>query len=193
MTNVIDTAWEEFKRQWAVDGMPADKQRLARAAYECGQSSNGHTSADIRKLPRNSAAWQKERSMSDIDQVILELKCLGEVAEIEGMTVEGNALHPIINMGWQSLERLRAEVASLKSDLESYMRIANDEANENVSLTQQLAAANGRVEMLAGWLRKYGNHYRGPGEMCELLKHSDYPCTCGLDAALSNLNEDSAG
>jgi hypothetical protein len=70
------------------------------------------------------------------------------------------------------IDRLRAEVADL---------------------TQQLAAANGRVEMLAGWLRKYGNHYRGPGEMCELLKHSDYPCTCGLDAALSNLNEDSAG
>jgi hypothetical protein len=54
--------------------------------------------------------------MSDIDQVILELKYLGEVAEVEGMTVEGNALHPIINMGWQALERLRAEVASLKDE-----------------------------------------------------------------------------
>jgi ElaB/YqjD/DUF883 family membrane-anchored ribosome-binding protein len=44
--------------------------------------------------------------------------------------------------------RLRAEVASLKSDLESYMRIANDEANENVSLTQQLAAAKEYAERL---------------------------------------------
>jgi hypothetical protein len=40
MTNILDTSWEKFKSQWAVDGMPADKQRLARAAYECGQSSN---------------------------------------------------------------------------------------------------------------------------------------------------------
>jgi predicted nuclease with TOPRIM domain len=117
MTNILDPAWEEFKRQWAVDGMPADKQRLARAAYECGQSS-----------------------ISD----------------------------------------LRAEVASLKSDLESYMRIANEEANENVSLTQQLAAADGRVEMLRDAienLRKVkGRH------------NTELACN-RLFAALSNLKE----
>jgi hypothetical protein len=40
MTDILDPAWEEFKRQWAVDGMSADKQRLARAAYDAGRSSN---------------------------------------------------------------------------------------------------------------------------------------------------------
>jgi hypothetical protein len=36
----------------------------------------------------------------------------------------------------------------------------------------------------AGW-RKYARHYSGPGEICESLKHSDYPCTCGLEALLA--------
>jgi hypothetical protein len=30
-------SWEEAKTQWGVDGMPADKQRLAKAMYEAGQ------------------------------------------------------------------------------------------------------------------------------------------------------------
>jgi hypothetical protein len=101
---------------------------------------------------------------------------------------------------WLDRERLRAEVlylqkekASLKEDLLELEADKEEWRNKAVDRLEQLAAANGRVEMLAGWLKKYGNHYRGPGEMCELLKHSDYPCTCGLDAALSNLNEDSAG
>lgn len=29
--------YEEAKKQWGVDGMPADKQRLAKAMYEAGQ------------------------------------------------------------------------------------------------------------------------------------------------------------
>jgi hypothetical protein len=137
----------------------------------------------------------------DINQVILELKCLGEVAEVEGMTVEGNALHPIINMGWQSLERLRAEVASLKSDLESYMRIANDEANENVSLTQQLAAANGRVGKYLAGLVCIAEHYTDTSLAAKhmaaharaLLSPTGDSRDYSRDAALSNLNEDSAG
>lgn len=42
-----------------------------------------------------------------------------------------------------------------------------------------------RIAALEGALVKYGSHIRGPGAMCELLKHSVYPCTCGLEAALS--------
>jgi hypothetical protein len=151
----------------------------------------------------------------DINQVILELKCLGEVAEVNGMTVEGNALHPIINASWQALEHLRAEVARLKSDLESYMRIANDEANENVSLTQQLAAANGRVEMLRETLtglRDYAlksvcyhdeTHRAGAiWEICDLCgkkwaddeggkpEFKEPKEISKANAALSNLNED---
>jgi hypothetical protein len=137
---------------------------------------------------------QMETRMSD-ELLIENIKALLHLNVSNSLVPHGigNHARDLLDASITSIDRLRAEVASLKSDLESYMRIANDEANENVSLTQQLAAANGRVEMLAGWLRKYGNHYRGPGEMCELLKHSDYPCTCGLDAALSNLNEDRAG
>ena len=31
-----DPEWIDFKRQWGVDGMPLDKQRLAEAAYRIG-------------------------------------------------------------------------------------------------------------------------------------------------------------
>jgi hypothetical protein len=88
-------------------------------------------------------AWQKERSMSDIDQVILELKCLGEVAEVNGMTVEGNALHPIINMGWQALELLRAEVARLKEELAEYEKhdAARDEKIRSLTTYHGLGCA----------------------------------------------------
>lgn len=139
--------------------------------------------------------------MSDIDQVILELKCLGEVAEVEGMTVEGNALHPIINIGWQSLDHLRAEVASLKEELRT-AQIALEDATpmigQNAYLTQQLAAANGRVDMLKAALNEIvvGDVRNTPkADQCIHGRYGFEECeNCYVDyaqAALSNLNEDS--
>jgi hypothetical protein len=40
--------WEEFKRQWAVDGMPKDKQRLAEAAFLCGAKNKSETLDKLR-------------------------------------------------------------------------------------------------------------------------------------------------
>lgn len=42
-----------------------------------------------------------------IDDVVLELKCLSEVAAAEEMSVEGNPLAPIIDGAWQCIEALR--------------------------------------------------------------------------------------
>jgi nucleotide-binding universal stress UspA family protein len=39
-------------------------------------------------------------------QIILELKCLAEVAEVENITVEGNPLWPLINDAWKRIEAL---------------------------------------------------------------------------------------
>jgi hypothetical protein len=34
-------------------------------------------------------------------------------------------------------------------------------------------------------LRTYGRHGAVGGPICERSKHSDYPCTCGFDAAMA--------
>lgn len=41
--------WETLRREWAIDGMPADKQRLARAAFAAGAASavNGSTMVNM--------------------------------------------------------------------------------------------------------------------------------------------------
>jgi predicted RNase H-like nuclease (RuvC/YqgF family) len=90
------------------------------------------------------------------------------------------------------VESLRAEVASLKEELdEAYMSRngwkwkAEKWLGDVNDLTQQLAAANGRVEVLRGALLSAREVLDGEG--C-------YPKTVAkCDAALSNLNEDSAG
>jgi predicted RNase H-like nuclease (RuvC/YqgF family) len=42
-----------------------------------------------------------------------------------------------------------------------------------------------RVKELEGALEKYGSHSPADGSpICERSKHSDYPCTCGFEAAL---------
>lgn len=46
-----------------------------------------------------------------IKQLVLEMKCLGEVAEVNGMTVEGNPLHPLINDAWQTIAALSQPAA----------------------------------------------------------------------------------
>jgi predicted RNase H-like nuclease (RuvC/YqgF family) len=95
------------------------------------------------------------------------------------------------------IDRLRAEVASLKSDLESYMRIANDEANENVSLTQQLAAAKEYAERLREALEEvsglinessgvYGLHLNGdPSPWEELLPGGKFEWLASFDEAIA--------
>jgi hypothetical protein len=86
---------------------------------------------------------------------------------------------------------LRAEVASLKESLANAVNA--DWHNEKVeSLTQQLAAANGRVEMLRKSLylisvveQWCGGNLR-PQDMVDIAIRE-------ARAALSNLNEDSVG
>lgn len=56
-------------------------------------------------------------------------------------------------------------------------------------LRSELETAKAQREALAGDLEKYGNHIRGPGQLCELLKSSDFPCTCGFDAILTRIHK----
>ena len=42
-----DAAWTEFARQWAIDGMPKDKQRLANAAYQAGKAARELQQAQV--------------------------------------------------------------------------------------------------------------------------------------------------
>jgi primosomal protein N'' len=81
-------------------------------------------------------------------------------------------------------ERLLAEVASLKEELGKQKAYSQDMVATYHSLTQQLAAANGRVEMLRKALEHIESHTdsTNDGITYEICR-----------AALSNLNEDSAG
>jgi predicted nucleic acid-binding Zn-ribbon protein len=122
------------------------------------------------------AAWQKERSMSDYNKMKLlaVLNNLGPNMDAEQNQVISDAIHEI--------DRLRAEVASLS---EQY---AND-GGRIVDLTQQLAAANGRVEMLKAGLVKIADVYEYTNQIPEDMTIAEWMAE-QADAALSNLNED---
>lgn len=61
--------------------------------------------------------------------------------------------------------------------MEDYDRLA-------AALTKEKAKSK-ELRREVAMLLKYAKH-GGVGGMCELLKHSDYECTCGLDAAINN-------
>lgn len=85
---------------------------------------------------------------------------------------------------YTEIDRLRAEVASLSEQYAS-------DGRRIVDLTQQLAAANGRVEMLEDSLRlilPLAKGYVAHNNVGSNRKYIEI-----AEAALSNLNEDSAG
>jgi hypothetical protein len=108
------------------------------------------------------------------------------------------------------LDRLRAEVASLKETESAYYRLLEvegsdvmvDTLNRIDDLTQQLAAANGRVEMLRQSMENIKRHAEFKDDR---NVECDYVWLSGVqrgqliliadevNAALCNLNEDSAG
>lgn len=79
------------------------------------------------------------------------------------------------------LDRLRAEVASLKEELASEQRWASD-------YMQQLAAANGRVEMLEPALRNLLWATTERDKKNRIRQFDEF--VDDANAALSNLNED---
>jgi hypothetical protein len=105
------------------------------------------------------------------------------------------------------VESLRAEVASLKEELdEAYISRngwkwkAEKWLGDVNDLTQQLAAANGRVDDCRAWLeRLLGNlkykQTNGYGPKTEGYAYAEVPDWAIRQklAALSNLNEDRAG
>lgn len=96
---------------------------------------------------------------------------------------DGQSLQALLNARGRLLERfstLRAELETEKTD-----RLFRLKAIEQVAA--ELETAKAQRGALVIDLEKYGSHLRNP--MCELLRHSDFPCTCGLDAALSRVRE----
>jgi lysophospholipase L1-like esterase len=87
------------------------------------------------------------------------------------------------------LDRLRAEVASLKEELGRQRACNQDMVVTVQSLTQQLAAANGRVEMLKAGLVKIADVYEYTNQIPEDMTIAEWMAE-QADAALSNLNED---
>lgn len=55
--------------------------------------------------------------MINVDSLITDLKCLGEVAEAEDIRVEGNPLHGWVNEAWQALESLQQQLADMERKL----------------------------------------------------------------------------
>jgi FtsZ-binding cell division protein ZapB len=107
-------------------------------------------------------------------------------------------------------EELRAEVASLKEErdeakqmLAARFRVAEQLNVEVATLTQQLAAANGRVEVSALALVKAANMIESDPAVTDTIWYSmsetlwDFMIRTAQEVmngtALSNLNEDSAG
>ena len=58
--------------------------------------------------------------MINVDSLITDLKCLGEVAETEDIRVEGNPLHGWANEAWQALESLQQQLADTQRKLEEH-------------------------------------------------------------------------
>jgi hypothetical protein len=77
-------------------------------------------------------------------------------------------------------ERDYQALTAAQADLQATAELAGSCADEVLLLRQQLTASGEA-------LRRYGWH-GGGSPMCERVKGSSYPCTCGLDAALEKAN-----
>lgn len=78
-----------------------------------------------------------------------------------------------------SCTRIQRE-SDLEAELEELETAGGDLQNERDAL-------QARIAELEGALRAYGCHVHAPGPMCERAKHSDYPCTCGLENLLAGM------
>lgn len=69
------------------------------------------------------------------------------------------------------LDRLRAEVASLQGRLDARIEQLHESESYGFRLTQQLAAANGRVEMLSEAIQQTldENRHLADGDICTLI------------------------
>lgn len=80
---------------------------------------------------------------------------------------------------------VRGQLAQAKATIES----DNKEFNELLSIAirdrdhfiDELEETKATIEGLL----KYASHQNDSGHFCDCLKHSDYPCDCGLDAVLN--------
>lgn len=66
MTNNTDPvraqAWAKLEREWCIDGMPADKIRLARAAFDAGAALASAPPTEVRALIEK---WRSESTSDD--------------------------------------------------------------------------------------------------------------------------------
>ncbi len=112
--------------------------------------------------------------MKDIDDYIDEL--IADM-DLDELVVWANNLEIEVNY---------PPVDDMWPDWENELAVSVGEALlQNLSLKKynQLQA---EVERLKEALKMYGRHGRTDNSpMCEKSKHSDYPCTCGFDQALT--------
>lgn len=53
-------AWAKLEREWAIDGMPADKIRLARAAFDAGAALTQQAGAEAVSLAESLCAYMRD-------------------------------------------------------------------------------------------------------------------------------------
>jgi hypothetical protein len=75
---------------------------------------------------------------------------------------------------------LQAELTAVKASKLVFVPELSDDMKDT-----EIERLEDRVKELEGALEKYGSHSPADGSpICERSKHSDYPCTCGFEAAL---------
>jgi hypothetical protein len=78
-----------------------------------------------------------------------------------------------------------AVIEERETDTKAWRDTAEILAKDIHKYEQQIAALTAHIKELTEALEKYGSHSPADGSpICERSKHSDYPCTCGFEAAL---------
>lgn len=130
------------------------------AAHQCGIDESGYI---------------KEK---ELDDIVKETRKYAELA----LSSDNKNYYTLVA---DTIDRLRAEVARLQGQLDARIEQLHESESYGFRLTQQLAAANGRVEMIKAALTEYSSQTNPSGVCTVTTKYAD--------AALSNLNEENRG
>lgn len=108
---VSGDGWETMRREWCIEGMPADKQRLARAAFVAGAA--GAASGQVLVNMGNSETeymrtelteWEERARAVDLDELRRAVCVVGVVGQIDGHdVVRRNSVLDVIDTRRQRL------------------------------------------------------------------------------------------
>jgi hypothetical protein len=123
--------------------------------------------------------------------------CPGELDDGKRSPKKADAIKKALEASHPSTQPASTGAAQIKATLEEVHRniqegrkrrigdVWFDDAELHVRSALALLVDFSRShDALVEALKKHGSHAHSEGPMCERAKHSEYPCTCGLDAAL---------